>query len=44
MSTLAAIVRLHMYDYLFKHGLAVTSDSLRRSAASLGLNHTRFDR
>lgn len=32
-----------MYDYLFKHGQAVTNDSLRRSAASLGLNLTRFD-
>jgi protein-disulfide isomerase len=33
-----------MYDYLFKHGQAVTDDSLRRSAANLGLNLTRFDR
>jgi protein-disulfide isomerase len=33
-----------MYDYLFKHGQAVTNDSLRRSAANLGLNLTRFDR
>jgi protein-disulfide isomerase len=32
-----------MYDSLFKHGQAVTNDSLRRSAASLGLNLTRFD-
>src|SRR6187200_505966 len=32
-----------MYDYLFKHGQAVTNDSLRRYAASLGLNLTRFD-
>src|SRR5919199_2923982 len=32
-----------MYDYLFKHGQAVTNQSLRRSAASLGLNLTRFD-
>lgn len=32
-----------MYDYLFKHGEMVTNDSLRRSAASLGLNLTRFD-
>jgi protein-disulfide isomerase len=32
-----------MYDYLFKHGQAVTNDILRRSAASLGLNLTRFD-
>jgi protein-disulfide isomerase len=32
-----------MYDYLFKHGQAVTNDSLRRSAANLGLNLTRFD-
>ena len=32
-----------MYDYLFKHGQAVTNDSLRRSAASLGLNLTKFD-
>ena len=32
-----------MYDYLFKHGEMVTNDSLRRSAASLGLNITRFD-
>ena len=32
-----------MYDYLFKHGQAVTNDSLRRSATSLGLNLTRFD-
>src|ERR671925_1659519 len=33
-----------MYDYLFKHGQGVTNDSLRRSAASLGLNLTKFDR
>jgi protein-disulfide isomerase len=33
-----------MYDYLFKHGQVVTNDSLRRSAASLGLNLTKFDR
>jgi protein-disulfide isomerase len=33
-----------MYDYLFKHGQAVTNDSLRLAAASLGLNLTRFDR
>jgi protein-disulfide isomerase len=33
-----------MYDYLFKHGQAVTNDSLRRSAASLGLDLPRFDR
>jgi protein-disulfide isomerase len=33
-----------MYDYLFKHGQAVTDDSLRRYAANLGLNLTRFDR
>jgi protein-disulfide isomerase len=33
-----------MYDSLFKHGQAVTNDSLRRSAANLGLNLTRFDR
>ena len=32
-----------MYDYLFKHGQAVTNGSLRRSAASLGLNLTKFD-
>src|SRR5918998_3985386 len=32
-----------MYDYLFKHGQMVTNDSLRRSAASLGLNLTKFD-
>ena len=32
-----------MYDYLFKHGQAVTNDSLRRSAANLGLDLTRFD-
>ena len=32
-----------MYDYLFKHGQGVTNDSLRRSAASLGLNLTKFD-
>lgn len=32
-----------MYDYLFKHGQAVSDQSLRRSAASLGLNLTRFD-
>jgi protein-disulfide isomerase len=32
-----------MYDYLFRHGQAVNNDSLRRSAASLGLNLTRFD-
>ena len=32
-----------MYDYLFKHGQATTNDSLRQSAASLGLNLTRFD-
>jgi protein-disulfide isomerase len=32
-----------MYDYLFKHSQAVTNDSLRRSAASLGLDLTRFD-
>ena len=33
-----------MYDYLFKHGQVVTEDNLRRSAANLGLNLTRFDR
>ena len=33
-----------MYDYLFKHGQAVSNDSLRRSVLSLGLNLTRFDR
>jgi protein-disulfide isomerase len=33
-----------MYDYLFRHGQAVSNDSLRRSAASLGLNLTSFDR
>ena len=33
-----------MYDYLFKHGQVVTDDNLRRSAANLGLNVTRFDR
>ncbi len=33
-----------MYDYLFKHGQVVTDDNLRRSAANLGLNLTRFDR
>ena len=33
-----------MYDYLFKHGLATSDDNLRRSAANLGLNVTRFDR
>ena len=33
-----------MYDYLFKHGLLVTDDNLRRSAANLGLNAARFDR
>ena len=33
-----------MYDYLFKHGQVVTDDDLRRSAANLGLNLTRFDR
>jgi protein-disulfide isomerase len=33
-----------MYDYLFKHGQAVTDDNLRRSAANLGLNVARFDR
>ena len=32
-----------MYDYLFKHGQAVTNESLRRSAASLGLNLTKFN-
>ena len=32
-----------MYDYLFKHGQGVTNDSLRRSAASLGLNLAKFD-
>ena len=32
-----------MYNYLFKHGQGVTNDSLRRSAASLGLNLTKFD-
>jgi protein-disulfide isomerase len=32
-----------MYDYLFKHGQGVTNDGLRRSAASLGLNLTKFD-
>jgi protein-disulfide isomerase len=32
-----------MYDYLFKHGQGVTNDSLRQSAASLGLNLTKFD-
>ena len=32
-----------MYNYLFKHGQEVTNDSLRRSAASLGLNLTKFD-
>jgi protein-disulfide isomerase len=33
-----------MYDYLFKHGQVVTDDSLRQSAAKLGLNVVRFDR
>jgi protein-disulfide isomerase len=33
-----------MYDYLFKHGQVVTEDNLRRTAANLGLNLTRFDR
>ena len=33
-----------MYDYLFKHGLWVTNDNLRQSAANLGLDVTRFDR
>lgn len=32
-----------MYDYLFKHGQMITNDSLMRSAASLGLNLTKFD-
>jgi protein-disulfide isomerase len=32
-----------MYDYLFEHGEADTDDSLRRSAAKLGLDLTRFD-
>jgi|SRR5215831_7663278 len=33
-----------MYDYLFKHGEAATDDSLRRSAAKLGLDISKFDR
>lgn len=33
-----------MYDYLFKHGQAINDDSLRRSAANLGLSLTKFDR
>ena len=33
-----------MYDYLFEHGEAVTDDSLRQSAAKLGLDLTRFNR
>ena len=32
-----------MFDYLFKHGQAANNDSLRRSAANLGLNLTIFD-
>jgi protein-disulfide isomerase len=32
-----------MYDYLFEHGEADTDDSLRRSAAKLGLDLTRFN-
>src|SRR5919197_191248 len=32
-----------MYDYLFKHGQWVTNDSLRQSAAKLGINLTIFD-
>ena len=32
-----------MYDYLFKHGQAINDDSLRRSAANLGLSLTKFD-
>ena len=33
-----------MYDYLFRHGQRVTNDSLRQSAAKLGLDIARFDR
>ena len=33
-----------MYDFLFKHGQVASDDNLRRSAANLGLNLTRFDR
>ena len=33
-----------MYDYLFKHGQWVTNDSLRQSAAKLGIGLTGFDR
>ena len=33
-----------MYDHLFEHGEAITDDTLRRSAAKLGLDLTRFDR
>jgi protein-disulfide isomerase len=33
-----------MYDFLFKHGEVLTDDSLRLSAAKLGLNVAKFDR
>jgi protein-disulfide isomerase len=33
-----------MYDFLFKHGQILTDDSLRESAAKLGLNVGKFNR
>lgn len=33
-----------MYDYLFKHGQVLTEDTLKQTAASLGLEVDRFDR
>jgi protein-disulfide isomerase len=33
-----------MYDYLFKHGQVLTEDTLKQTAASLGLEVNRFDR
>lgn len=33
-----------MYDYLFKHGEVTSDDNMRKIAAKLGLNSTRFDR
>lgn len=33
-----------MYDYLFKHGQVLTEDTLKQTAANLGLEVDRFDR
>lgn len=33
-----------MYEYLFKHGQVLTDDTIKRSAASIGLQVNRFYR